>query len=129
MPKKRMSEEQIAFALRQAESGTPVGEICRRLGVSEALVLPMEEGLCRNGRGRDPAAQTAGRRKHQAEATGGGSQPRQDDAAGCFEKKVVKPVRRREVVRHFQQAYSVSERRACHASGFGAIVTAIQIEA
>ena len=36
MPKKRMSEEQIAFALRQAESGTPVAEICRRLGVSEA---------------------------------------------------------------------------------------------
>jgi len=32
---------------------------------------------------------------------------------------VVKPVRRREVVRHFQQAYSVSERRACCASGFG----------
>jgi len=36
MPKKKMSEEQIAFALRQAESGTPVAEICRRLGVSEA---------------------------------------------------------------------------------------------
>lgn len=32
---------------------------------------------------------------------------------------MVKPVRRREVVRHFQQAYSVSERRACKASGFG----------
>jgi len=36
MPKKKMSEERIAFALRQAESGTPVAEICRRLGVSEA---------------------------------------------------------------------------------------------
>ena len=35
MPKKGFSEEQIAFALRQAESGTPVGEICRRLGMSE----------------------------------------------------------------------------------------------
>jgi putative transposase len=32
---------------------------------------------------------------------------------------VVKPVRRREVVRHFQKAYAVSERRACRASGFG----------
>lgn len=31
----------------------------------------------------------------------------------------MKPVRRREVVRHFQQAYAVSERRACQASGFG----------
>ena len=31
----------------------------------------------------------------------------------------MKPVRRREVVRHFQEAYAVSERRACRASGFG----------
>lgn len=31
----------------------------------------------------------------------------------------MKPVRRREVVQHFQQAYAVSERRACGASGFG----------
>ena len=36
MPKKRFSDEQIAFALRQAESGTLVGEICRKMGVAEA---------------------------------------------------------------------------------------------
>jgi len=36
MPKKRFSEEQIAFALRQAESGTPAGEICRKMGVADA---------------------------------------------------------------------------------------------
>ena len=36
MPKKRCSEEQIAFALRQAESGTSVGEICRKMGVADA---------------------------------------------------------------------------------------------
>jgi putative transposase len=34
--KSRFTEEQIAMALRQAESGTAVGEICRKLGVSEA---------------------------------------------------------------------------------------------
>ena len=33
--KKRFSEEQIAFALRQAESGIPVGEICRKMGITE----------------------------------------------------------------------------------------------
>jgi|TARA_B100001964_G_C14154754_1_gene563741 putative transposase len=33
--KKRYSEEQIAHALRQAEGGLPVGEICRKLGISE----------------------------------------------------------------------------------------------
>ena len=36
MPKKRFSDEQIAFALRQAETGTTVGEICRKMGISEA---------------------------------------------------------------------------------------------
>lgn len=35
MKRKRYSDEQIAFALRQAEAGTPVEEICRRMGVSE----------------------------------------------------------------------------------------------
>lgn len=33
--KRRYSEQQIAFALRQAESGTPVAEIVRKMGVSE----------------------------------------------------------------------------------------------
>ncbi len=33
--KKRFTEEQIAYALRQAESGLSVPEISRKLGVSE----------------------------------------------------------------------------------------------
>lgn len=36
MRKSRFTDEQIAMALRQAESGTPVEEICRKLGVSQA---------------------------------------------------------------------------------------------
>ena len=35
MKRKRYTDEQIAYALRQAESGTPVTEICRKLGVSQ----------------------------------------------------------------------------------------------
>lgn len=34
--KKRYSDEQIAYALKQVESGTPISDICRNLGVSEA---------------------------------------------------------------------------------------------
>ena len=33
--KKRYTEQQIAFALRQAEAGTPVAEIVRKMGISE----------------------------------------------------------------------------------------------
>ena len=36
MRKSRFSEEQITMALRQAEAGTPVEEVCRKLGVSQA---------------------------------------------------------------------------------------------
>ena len=36
MRRSRFSEEQITMALRQAESGTPVGEICRKLQIAEA---------------------------------------------------------------------------------------------
>lgn len=35
MKKSRFTEEQIAFALRQAETGTAIQEITRKLGVSE----------------------------------------------------------------------------------------------
>jgi len=35
MMKKQFTEAQIAFALRQAESGTPVAEIIRKMGISE----------------------------------------------------------------------------------------------
>ncbi len=33
--RKRFTEAQIVFALRQAESGTPVSEITRKMGVTE----------------------------------------------------------------------------------------------
>ena len=36
MKKTKFTEEQIAFALRQAETGTRVAEVCRKLGISDA---------------------------------------------------------------------------------------------
>jgi putative transposase len=35
MKKSKFTEEQIAFALRQAEAGTRVAEVCRKMGLSE----------------------------------------------------------------------------------------------
>lgn len=35
MKKSRFTHEQIAFALKQAESGVPVEEVCRKLGISQ----------------------------------------------------------------------------------------------
>ena len=36
MKRSRFSEEQIVYAIRQAEGGTPVGDLFRQLGVSDA---------------------------------------------------------------------------------------------
>jgi len=36
MKRSKFSEEQITYALRQADGGTPVSDVCRQLGVSEA---------------------------------------------------------------------------------------------
>jgi putative transposase len=35
MKKIKFTEEQIAFVLKQAELGTPIGKICRKVGISE----------------------------------------------------------------------------------------------
>jgi putative transposase len=35
MKTSKFTDEQIAYALRQVEGGTQVGEVCRRLGISE----------------------------------------------------------------------------------------------
>jgi putative transposase len=36
MKKTKFTDQQIAYALRQAETGTRVGEVCRKMGISEA---------------------------------------------------------------------------------------------
>jgi putative transposase len=36
MKRSRYSDEQITYALRQADSGTAVSDVCRQLGISEA---------------------------------------------------------------------------------------------
>ena len=35
MKRSRFSEEQIIGTLKEAEAGTPVADLCRRLGISE----------------------------------------------------------------------------------------------
>lgn len=36
MKRSKYTEQQIAFALKQAELGTPVEDVCRKMGISDA---------------------------------------------------------------------------------------------
>jgi putative transposase len=88
MKQKRHSEEQIVSALRQAEGGEKVVDICRKLGVSEQTFYVW-------------------RKKYAGMEAG------QAHAAGGVGKKRLKPRRKRALAGYLQQAFAVSERRAC----------------
>lgn len=34
----KFSDAQIAFVLKQAEDGTPIGEVCRKAGIAESTL-------------------------------------------------------------------------------------------
>jgi hypothetical protein len=39
MKKSRFTQEQITYTLRLAESGAPVADVCRKMGISDAASL------------------------------------------------------------------------------------------
>ena len=49
MKKSKFSEEQIAYILRQVEKGTPVADVCRQMGVSEATCYVWKKGYAHLG--------------------------------------------------------------------------------
>ncbi len=49
MSKSRYTEEQIEFALRQAEGGTPIVEVCRKMGISEQTYFRWKKKFARMG--------------------------------------------------------------------------------
>jgi putative transposase len=55
MPKKGHNEEQILRALRHAESGTTMREICREHGISGATVYIWKKKDAARGRGQGRA--------------------------------------------------------------------------
>ncbi len=70
MPRKRFTNEQIAFALRQAENGATVDEVCRKMGVSEPTFYRWKKASSSVWACGDPSAEAAGGREQQAQAAG-----------------------------------------------------------
>ena len=44
MKQSKFPEEQIVYAIRQAESGAPVGHVCRQLGFAEQTFYAWKSG-------------------------------------------------------------------------------------
>lgn len=88
MKKSRFTEEQIAYALKQAELGTAVGEICRKMRHSGGHVLRVAQEVRWVGSVRALAPAASGRGKSQAQVTGGGPEPGQGDAPAGGHKKL-----------------------------------------
>ena len=77
----------------------------------------MEEEVWGTGRLGAPSSKTARGGEPAAQAPGGGPDARQADVAGCPLKKILKPAQMRERVGHLEEAYWVSDRRACRIIG------------
>lgn len=82
MNRGRFGEEQIAFALRQAETGTPVAEVIRRMGISEQTFYRWKKRYAGIGMAALRRMKQVERREPEAETTGGRPVAGQGNAAG-----------------------------------------------
>jgi len=46
MKKSKFTEAQIAFAIKQSETGTRMEEVCRQMGISEAMFYNWKKKYC-----------------------------------------------------------------------------------
>ena len=99
MKKSKFTEEQITFALKQAEIGTTVEEICRKMGICQATFYAWRKKFGGLGVAELRRFKAARRREPQAQATGRRSEPGQGHAAGrLVKKKALRPAQRKTLV-------------------------------
>ncbi len=77
MKRSQFTEEQTFYALRQAESGAPIRDLCRQYGNAESTFLCLEEEVRPSRCERTPAAAAAGRREQPIKTAGRGPLARQ----------------------------------------------------
>ena len=118
MKKSKFTEEQIAYALRQVESGTPAGRRLPAAGRQRSHVLHLEEEVRAPGRQRAAAAALARGRECAAETAGRRPVARQTHPHRGPAKKSLRPTQRRELAAWVQTTFAVSCVRACHLAQF-----------
>ena len=117
MKRSKFLEEQIVYVIRQAEAGTPVGDLCRQLGVSDATFYAWKKKYAYRG-------ESELRRLRQLEEEN--SRLKRLVADLSLDKhmlsealpKNLRPARRRELAQWFQATVQVRCARACRLAQF-----------
>ena len=118
MKKSKFSEEQIAYALRQADSGTPVGDVCRQLGVYEATFYVWKKkygklGVSKLREIRQLRDENARLKRLVADLT-----LDKHILSEVLQTKSLKPARGRQLVAWIQETFQVSTVRSCRLAQF-----------
>ncbi|EGX3499913.1 IS3 family transposase [Salmonella enterica] len=113
MKKTRYTEEQIAFALKQGETGTRVGEVCRKMGISEATFYNWKKkfagpGVAELRRLRQLEDENQRLKKLVAELS-----LDKEMLQEVLKPKVLRPAQKRQAVTFLLEAYRISVRRGC----------------
>jgi transposase-like protein len=117
MRKTAFTEEQVTYALRQAEAGTPVAEVCRKLGISEQTFYRWKRKFAGMGVAElRRLRQLEDENRQLKQLVAGLTLDKRMLRAGAA-KKAVKPAQQRDCVRLLQVGFRVSERRACRVIG------------
>jgi putative transposase len=111
--RKRHSPEQIALALRQAEGGTPIAEIIRKLGIHENTFYAWKKRF--GGLGTPEIRELRQLREENAKLKRLVADLSLDKTMlqDIIAKKTVKPAQQRERVGYLRTAFGISTHRAC----------------
>ena len=118
MKTSRYTPEQVTIALRQVESGTPVPEVFRKLGVSEQTFYRWKRRFAGMGIAEVRRLRVLEEENRKLKQLVADLSLDKQNAAGCPPKQRLKPAQQRTTVRYLQVAYRVSERRACGVLAF-----------
>ncbi|MBY3404665.1 IS3 family transposase [Rhizobium laguerreae] len=118
MKRNRFTDEQIIGILKEHEAGTPVSELCRKHGVSDASIYKWKAKF--GGMEVSEAKRLKTLEDENTKLKRLLADAMLDNAAlkDLFGKEVVTPAAKRKAVAHLMSHHEMSERRACKAIGF-----------
>ncbi|EBM5748913.1 IS3 family transposase [Salmonella enterica] len=113
MKKTRYTEEQIAFALKQAEIGTRVGEVCRKMGISEATFYNWKKKFAGPGVTELRRLRQLEDENQRLKKLGAELSLDKEMLQEVLKPKVLRSAQKRQAVTFLLEAYRISVRRGC----------------